>query len=335
MKSKSFPPAKTIQSWFSQLNRLKVFVVGDVMLDNYWYGSSDRISPEAPVPIVQITKKESRLGGAANVAVNCKAMGADVFLMSVCGADADAKTLIRLCESFNIHTSGIVQSKKRKTTTKTRIIARHQQTLRLDEEESSYLQTNDEHHFIDVCLRAIQIEAPDILIFEDYNKGLLTPLVIEKIIGHCKTVGVFTAVDPKFDLFFSYVGCDLFKPNLKEIQEALGTRIEINLKHLKQCHEALHERLKNEVSFITLSEHGVFVQREKEAFLIPAHPRSITDVSGAGDTVISVMSLIYFISRDISISASIANLAGGLVCEQPGVVSVNKKLLLAECLKQH
>jgi len=320
-----------IKQLFKKFNSLKVFVVGDAMLDKYQYGNIDRISPEAPVPVVSISHKDTRLGGAANVAFNCKAMGADVFLLTVVGNDENGNEFLNLLKKEKIKTDFCLQSKNRVTTTKTRVIAKKQQIIRLDEEQINDLHSKDEHHFIDICLKAIQIETPDILIFEDYNKGVLTELVIKKILEHCKYVGVMTCVDPKEKNFFTYQQVDLFKPNWKEVREALQLKdSQIKLKKLNDIHRELFQKLQHQCTMITLSEHGIFVEDDKNACLLPTHIRQIADVSGAGDTVIAVASLIYFVSRNLEITAKISNIAGGLVCEKLGVVSIDKEQLLKE-----
>ncbi len=301
------------------------------MLDNYWIGDIERISPEAPVPVVNINIKESRPGGSANVALNCKTLGAEVYLLTILGNDDAGKNLIHQLNKQDIHTEFCIKSKYRITTSKTRVLSKNQQIIRIDEEKTNELSVKDEHHFIDTCLRAIQIEKPDVLIFEDYNKGLLKKNVIEKIITHCKHVGVITAVDPKLNNFLSYKGVDIFKPNLKEIKEAMNLSFEsLTLRTLKEMHAKLHEKLGHHISLITLSEKGIFTQQENEAFIIPAHIRNIADVSGAGDTVIAVAAMIYTVTKDFKVSAQISNLAGGLVCEQVGVVPINKKQLIEE-----
>ena len=324
-----------LKTLFSKLSQLKVFVVGDAMLDNYWVGDIDRISPEAPVPVVTIQKKESRPGGAANVALNCKALGAEVHLLTILGQDDSANQLTNQLNQHGIHTEFCIQSKERITTSKTRIMARNQQVARIDEEITTELSIQDEHHFIDICLRAIQIEAPDVLIFEDYNKGILKENVIEKIITHCKHVGVITAVDPKLENFFSYQGVDIFKPNLKEVKEALSlTQVQVNLNSFKTIHRQLKLKLKHHTTLITLSEDGIFVQNASDAKLFPAHKRDISDVSGAGDTVIAVAAMIFCASQDIFLMAQISNLAGGLVCESVGVVPIDKNQLLQETIRK-
>ncbi len=326
---------RTIRSTFSKIKNLKIFVVGDVMVDQYWRGNIDRISPEAPVPIITVNQKDSRPGGAANVALNCKALGAEVFLFTVTGKDLAAKELIHQLNLEKINTEGCLQSGDRVTTIKTRVISKNQQVIRLDEENNEDLSIKDEHRFIDICLRAIQIEKPDILIFEDYNKGVLKLNVIEKILIHCKHVGVLTAVDPKKNNFLGYKHVDLFKPNLKEVREALNIQLPlVNEKSLKQVHEKLFAELTHKVTLITLSELGIFVQQDKKSHIYPAHLRNISDVSGAGDTVIAVAAALYAVHQDIDLMAFISNIAGGLVCEEAGVVPINVKILLDEILSK-
>lgn len=326
--------AKQLKSIFAKFNQLKVFVIGDAMLDNYWFGNIERISPEAPVPVVSVSNKESRPGGAANVALNCKSLGAHVSLLSVIGNDQNGKTLIQQLQSAGIETEKMVLSKARVTTTKSRIICKNQHVIRLDEETTGELTVKDEHHFIDVCLRAIQIEAPDIVIFEDYNKGILKANVIARIMEHCRHLGCVTAVDPKRDNFLAYQGATIFKPNLKEIREGLHIALEkINLSEMKKVHQTLQKHLQHEITLVTLSEKGVFVQADKEASLFPAHIRNIADVSGAGDTVIAAAAMVYSVTKNKLVSAQIANLAGGLVCEEVGVVPIDKEKLLKESIE--
>jgi len=326
--------ALQIKKLFSKIQQLKVFVVGDLMLDQYWFGSIERISPEAPVPILRVDRKESRPGGAANVALNCRALGAEVHVLGVCGQDGAGTELIKKLNEKGIQTKGILKSKNRSTTSKTRMISKSQQVIRVDEEVIADLTVREEHQFIDTCLRAIQIEAPDILILEDYNKGLLSSNVIEKILTHCRHVGVFTAVDPKQKNFLAFQGVDLFKPNWKEVKEGLYMpEAGQNLSDLRKIHSLLRQKLQHRISLITLSEKGVFIQDEKEARLIPAHIRRIADVSGAGDTVISVAAMVYKVSGNAALTARIANLAGGLVCEELGVVPVEKSKLIQESIE--
>lgn len=319
---------------FSDINDLHVVVVGDVMLDNYWWGSVDRISPEAPVPVVSLDRRESRLGGAANVAVNCRALGAKVTLASVVGDDMEGHSLVQMAEDAGIDTSLIMKSYRRPTTTKVRILSRNQQMMRLDDEITDDLFTEEEHPFIDMVLRFLQRVKPNIVIFEDYNKGVLKENVIHRIAAHCKEIGIITAVDPKKKNFLSYKDVTIFKPNLKEVREGLNMHLDVvSLDQLNEVHSKLHEVLGNTVTFITLSEKGVFYNNGAKADIIPSHVRDIADVSGAGDTVIATASVVYALTRDARLMAEISNLAGGLVCEEVGVVSINKDKLLKESVR--
>jgi len=319
---------------FDALQNLNVLVIGDVMLDNYWWGHVDRISPEAPVPVVALTRRESRLGGAANVALNCRALGAKVALATVTGDDVEGNSLVAMAHDSGIDTSLIMKSWRRPTTSKIRVLARNQQMLRIDDEIVDDLFTEEEHPFIDMVLRYIQRVKPNVVIFEDYNKGVLKENVIKRVIAHCKEVGIVTAVDPKKKNFLSYSDVTIFKPNLKEVREGLNLGLEIpDQTNLQEVHRKLNEVLHHEVTFITLSEKGVFFDNGFSAGIIPSHMRNIADVSGAGDTVIATASLIYSITNDAALMSEISNIAGGLVCEEVGVVSIKKDKLLKECME--
>ena len=324
--------AHNFDSLFKQLAGLKVGVVGDVMLDTYWWGNVDRISPEAPVPVVAVSKREQRIGGAGNVALNAVALGAKVNMISVLGKDDDGEQLTALLKKNNIHSSYLVHSEERITTNKIRIISRNQHMMRLDAEIADNISTSDETLLTDAFESYVNAENPDVVILEDYNKGVLTENVIEKIVTICKNKNILTAVDPKRKNFFAYKDVDIFKPNLKEIKEGLNIlREDINLNALKEMHRLLQEKLHHRISLITLSEKGVFYNVGNEACIIPTHIRSIADVSGAGDTVIAVASLVYAATNNASLMAEIANIAGGLVCEEVGTVAIDKEKLLAEC----
>jgi len=319
---------------FDAISKLHVLVIGDIMIDRYFRGNVERVSPEAPVPLVNIHESEDRLGGAANVALNCRALDAKVSLASVIGLDADATILLRILAENEIDHSLVCKSETRKTTCKTRILSRNQQILRFDQEQEDDLNIKDEHSFIDLVLRFLQIQKPDIVIFEDYNKGVLKENVIQKIIRHCKNLGILIAVDPKKKNFFAYKGVDIFKPNLKEIREGLNIPLDpVNLKNLTNSHQLLQTELNHKITFITLSEKGVFYQNEGEGKILPSHHRNISDVSGAGDSVIAVAALVYAATKNIDLMAAYSNIAGGLVCEEVGVVPVNKEKLLFEIKK--
>src|SRR5882724_6233802 len=288
------------QKLFDSFTTLKVGVIGDVMLDTYIWGKVERISPEAPVPIVSLDKKEYRIGGAGNVALNLVSLGASVTAFSVIGDDDDGALLKKLLDNNNIDTAYLQNSTDRITTSKARIISRNQQMLRLDSETTKDLSASDEKKIIQAVKTYIEKEKPHVIIFEDYNKGVLTEKGIQSIISFCKKNNVFTAVDPKRKNFFSYKEVDIFKPNLVEVKAGLNLLIEkVNIETLKQIHDQLSEKLHHHVSFITLSEKGVFYQYNGQGKIISSHVRHIADVSGAGDTVIAVAALIYAITKDV------------------------------------
>lgn len=325
---------KTIdfETLFSRFSGIRIGVIGDVMLDTYWWGHVERISPEAPVPVVALDKKEDRIGGAGNVALNLASLGAEVSVLSVAGADDGGTVLKKLLEENRIRTERLLQLPTRITTTKTRIISRNQQMMRLDSEITKELSGDDENALIDAVASYLAKEKPQAIIFEDYNKGVLTERVIHSVIGLCKKQGVITTVDPKRKNFFSYKGVDIFKPNLKEVKDGLNLLLEeVNPDTLDDIHHRLQQQLHHNISFITLSEKGVYYQDDKASRIIPSHLRNVADVSGAGDTVIAVASLVYATTRDINLMAEIANIAGGLVCEEVGTVAIDKDLLLREC----
>jgi rfaE bifunctional protein kinase chain/domain len=311
---------------------MKVAVIGDVMLDTYWWGKVERISPEAPVPIVALSKREKRIGGAGNVALNVEQLGASVAVLTVLGDDEDGRELKSLLVEKNIDAQFILQSNKRITTNKIRIISRNQQMMRLDAEHTNDLEARDEERLLDQIKKFISNQKPDVVILEDYNKGILTENIIQEVISFCNEQQVITTVDPKRKNFFSYKNVTLFKPNLGEAIAALNRLPgEVSIDMLQEIHAEMKEKLSHSISLITLSENGVFYQQDNEKKLIPSHRRNIADVSGAGDTVIAVASLAYAATRNINLAAEIANIAGGIVCEEVGTVAINKQKLLAEC----
>lgn len=319
-----------INALFEQFSGKRIAVIGDVMLDAYLRGGVFRVSPEAPVPIVSLDKQEDRLGGAANVALNLVSLGAKAIICSVIGNDKDGNRLVELLAEQGISSEGIVQSENRKTTVKTRVIGNNQQLLRIDAEQTDDINSIEENQIIAKIQNLIE-QGIDALIFEDYNKGVLTQNVIEKIIQMCQENQIVTTVDPKKTNFLAYKGVTLFKPNLKELKEGLDVHFSIeNKSDFENAVLQLEQILQNEITFITLSEHGVFIKNEADKFYIPAYLRNIADVSGAGDTVISVATLCLTLGLPISEIAEIANLAGGLVCEKSGVVSIELPQLKAE-----
>ncbi len=317
---------------FADVSKLKVAVIGDVMLDTYWWGNVERISPEAPVPVVAVSKREKRIGGAGNVALNVQSLGASVALLTILGDDEDGVQLRELLKENNIDTRFILASKKRITTNKIRIISRNQQMMRLDAEHTEDIDDTDETNLLSQFEKYILSEKPDMVIFEDYNKGILTKNIISQSIEICNSNKIATSVDPKRKNFFSYKNVSLFKPNLHEVFTSLNLLPEeVSAKMLSDIHRQLKEKLDHQISIITLSEKGIFYQEGVTKNIIPSHRRNIADVSGAGDTVIAVASLIYASTKNISLAAEIANIAGGIVCEEVGTAAINKEKLLEEC----
>ncbi len=312
-----------------QFNGLKVLVVGDVMIDAYYFGKVERISPEAPVPVVAVEHKEQRLGGAANVAMNLVSLGAKPIVCSVVGNDQEGKDLIRLFKENGVGVSGIVQSDNRITTVKLRVISQATQMLRIDNEDTKPITPVESFELVQ-RIHELLIDA-DVLVFEDYDKGVLTKENIAQITEEAHKKGIPVVVDPKKRNFNHFIGADLFKPNLKELKEGLKIEFDEDDKaafetSIKQMMQQM--QLKN--AMITMSEKGVMITDGQTFDYIPAHIRKIADVSGAGDTVISVAALCFALKLNRRQSAALANLAGGLVCEEVGVVPIDKNKLAAE-----
>ena len=317
---------------FADVSKLKVAVVGDVMLDTYWWGNVERISPEAPVPVVALSNKEKRIGGAGNVALNIQSLKASAAVLTILGDDEDGKQLIELLKEKNIDTRFILESKKRITTNKIRIISRNQQMMRLDAEHTEDIDESDEAKLQNQIEKYILNERPDIVILEDYNKGILTKNIIEQTIAFCNRNNIPISVDPKRKNFLAYKNVTLFKPNLHEVFTSLNLLPEdVSGEMLSGIHEELKRHLDHKISMITLSEKGIFYQEDNNKKIIPSHRRNIADVSGAGDTVIAVASLVYASTKNIHLAAEVANIAGGIVCEEVGTAAINKQKLLEEC----
>lgn len=324
----------SIQETFKAFNKFNVLIIGDVMIDAYMWGSVNRISPEAPVPVVAINKKENRLGGAANVALNIQAMGANPILCSVIGDDDGAKIFLDLLKENKLSSKGILKSKKRMTTVKTRVISNSHQMLRVDEEIESNMGNKEMDSLFTLIKKLVAAEKVDVIIFEDYDKGTIDAGLIKNVVALAKQKNIPTVVDPKKRNFMAYSGVTLFKPNLKELKE--GLKSDFDHGKIKEIEKAVSTFIKQQninTALITLSEKGVYIQNSKTKALVPAHIRNISDVSGAGDTVVSVAALCLAANLSPIATATLANLAGGLVCEKVGVVPVDKKQLLAEAIK--
>lgn len=317
---------------FDSFNNLRVLIIGDVMLDSYIWGAVERISPEAPVPIVTVKKRDVRLGGAANVALNIQALGAKPVLVALCGHDDAGKKLQTILEQQNMTAEGLVVSKDRPTTVKTRVIASSQHVVRVDEEQDKVSSSEEEKQLI----KRVEQLLPtcQVVVFEDYDKGVISAALIERTVALAKRNNIPTVVDPKKRNFLSYKGVSLFKPNLKEMREGLKIELEAgNQKQLEVGVALLKEKLGVEGVMATLSEHGVYIDYHQEKMKLPAHPREIADVSGAGDTVVSIAALCVALNLSPRLIAALSNLGGGLVCQHVGVVPVNKQELLHEAIE--
>lgn len=329
---------KSVSHLFLGFNDKKIIVIGDVMIDSYIWGSVDRISPEAPVPIVAVEKRENRLGGAANVGINIKSLGATPFLCSVIGKDQKGDEFLQLMKDGDLPQRGILQSNKRITTTKFRVIGNNTQILRVDEEIQSDLEKEEQQNLFENITEIIEEENIDAIIFQDYDKGIINESLITSVVDFANKKSIPIVVDPKKKNFLNYKNVSLFKPNLKEIKE--GLNINFDADDNDQVEDAvgkLQSAINAEIVLNTLSEKGVFIRwKENNTFkseIIGAHLRNIADVSGAGDTVISVASLCLASKTEASNMAAISNLAGGLVCEEVGVASIDKTKLQDEVIR--
>ncbi|MFY7889916.1 MAG: bifunctional heptose 7-phosphate kinase/heptose 1-phosphate adenyltransferase [Spirosomataceae bacterium] len=322
----------SINEIFERFNELNVLIIGDVMIDAYTWGKVERISPEAPVPVVNVSHREMRLGGAGNVVLNVQAMGAKAIICSVVGSDSYGNELLHLLTEKGLSTEGIIQSPTRITTVKERIIAGSQQVVRVDTETDKLISEQESNNLL-AKVKELASSA-DVIIFEDYDKGVLSPELIKAITDFANEQQIPTVVDPKKRNFLHYRETTLFKPNLKELKEGLNIQFDVNNPtELTQAVTHLKETLQLKGAFVTLSEKGVYIDSDNEQVHIPAHIRKIADVSGAGDTVISIAACCVALDLNPSLVAGLANLGGGLVCESLGVVPINKALLLEEALK--
>ena len=324
-----------MQSWpdiFSKFKDLNILIIGDVMIDAYIWGAVERISPEAPVPIISVKKRDFRLGGAANVALNVLSLGAKPVLCALAGQDVQGNRLLQLMGAKGMSTEGIVVSTTRPTTVKARVIAAHQHVIRIDDESDAMATSQEEQEL----LNRIQKLLPDCqaVIFEDYDKGAITKKIIEETVKLAKSLGVPTIVDPKKRNFLQYRNVTLFKPNLKELREGLKMEIEAdNTASVNEAVEQVKGRLGVEGVILTLSERGVYIDFQKQQLIVPAHKREIADVSGAGDTVVSIAALCVALGLGSEKIATLSNLGGGLVCQYVGVVPIDREELLAEAMK--
>ena len=323
--------SKDVNQIFEQFSHMRVLVVGDAMLDTYLWGKVERLSPEAPVPIVSVTKRENRLGGAANVSRNIQALGATPILFSVIGDDDNGKEFENLLVKRELSNQGIFVDATRNTTVKNRIISSGKQIVRVDEESTSYISSEMEQQLLCAIFQEIEKTKVDVIVFVDYDKGIVTPTLFDAINKVAIEKGIPTAVDPKRRNFWNYKNVTLFKPNFKEFVEGIGQPIaKDDLESIKFHADKFKKDQGLKLIFVTLSELGVFISNGVKEQYYPVAIRDIADVSGAGDTVIGVASLAMAAGLPPKTMALMSNLAGGLVCEKVGVVPVDREQLQKE-----
>ncbi len=320
---------QSVSELINGFSRLKVLIIGDLMIDSYTWGRVSRISPEAPVPVVNVIRRESRLGGAGNVVLNIASLGATAVICSVIGDDAPGRELQKIILDANLSTDGLIVEPGRMTTVKERIIAGSQQVVRVDSETENSISLSSQQALLAHIKDSMS--DVDVIIFEDYDKGVLSAELIQSVISMAKENNIPTVVDPKRKNFFAFQGATLFKPNLHELRDGLGLMpTDFDADHLAETVRKFKVSQEFTGVFVTLSELGVYIDFENDQHLIPAHIRQISDVSGAGDTVISIAACVLALGGSTEQIASLANLGGGLVCESLGVVPINLALLRKE-----
>ena len=303
----------------------RVVVVGDIMIDRYLYGDTDRLSPEAPVPVVTVRDRSAKLGGAANVAANVASMGASCLLVGTVGDDADGAAIRQELVVARLDGRHVVTVAGRPTTAKTRIIARSQQIVRIDEEVDALLDGPDLDRLIGSAAEALA--DADALLLEDYNKGALAPALITEAMAIARRRGIPVVVDPKYRQFFAYAGATVFKPNRRELESALGAAVDL------QNRNAIPEvlaRLKVDNLLVTLGSDGMLLAtKDGSSHRIPSIAREVFDVSGAGDTVTAWLGTALAAGASLAEAAQLANYAAGVEVGKPGVATVSPEEVLA------
>ena len=319
-----------IDQVLQKFSQLQVLVVGDVMIDRYLSGSSNRMSPEAPVPVVRQEQIDNRPGGAANVALNIQALGAKAFLCGVIGTDQTGNELEAILPRFHIDPQYLIRATNRITSLKTRILVADQQLLRVDHEQDTAIDTATENLLLDRIIRLLDTHTIHIIVLQDYNKGVLSYRLIQQLLLEARQRTIPVAVDPKLKHFFDYQRVALFKPNLREVSAALHQPIVAHPDELATAARKLRDQLAYHQCLITLGDKGIFIDDGGEYEWVTTQSRQVADVCGAGDTVISVASLGIAAQLDIRQIARLCNLAGGQVCERAGVVPVDAQQLARE-----
>ena len=316
-----------LNKYFHDFKSKRILIVGDAIIDTYLWGEIHRMSPEAPVPVVDVAvnQNDSRLGGAANVALNLKELGAESILCTVIGNDNRGILFEQLMQDQGLTLEGMLISNGRKTTTKTRVIADNKHQLRIDEEDTYPIKIEKQfYNLIEKLAHNI-----DAIILQDYNKGVLTESIIEKIICLANKKNIPTIVDPKKQNFLSYKNCTLFKPNLNEIKEGLKTEIDLDdIDDITKKTSELRNLISSKAVLLTLSDKGIFLNSNNNSILEKSTTSNVIDVSGAGDTVVSVAAICMACNINFEELAILANIAGGIVCEKVGVVPITNKELL-------
>ncbi|MBS1513908.1 MAG: D-glycero-beta-D-manno-heptose-7-phosphate kinase [Bacteroidetes bacterium] len=324
-----------LNSIFSKANGKKIVVIGDIMLDRYLLGNVTRISPEAPVQVFDIGTSENKLGGAANVAYNIKTLGAEPLLIGVCGNDDEGKILKKVFEDLGISTEGIIAEANRNTTCKTRVIAAAHHLIRLDSESRTKISEESSGSILKI-LEETKNDF-DIIILEDYNKGVLTKSLIHSVIEFAKENSKKILVDPKFENFFEYKDVFLFKPNRKELEDAILKRTD-GIDELTERAKDFIKKINCKNLVLTLGEHGMLLIENNndkiEIVKVPTQARKVSDVSGAGDTVISTIAVCLAGGAEVKESVIIANFAAGLVVEEVGIVPIYKDILIEHLVER-
>jgi rfaE bifunctional protein kinase chain/domain len=323
-----------VEEIFNKFSNIRALVVGDAMVDSYLWGVVDRISSEAPIPIVTVGRQENRIGGAANVSLNLQSLGATPVLVSMVGNDLKGDIFMQLLQKSGMTNIGILRSDRRQTTVKTRIMSGRQQVVRVDEETAELISAYEEQLVFERIESLVEQQKFDVILFVDYDKGIITKTLIDKISQLAHSKGILIAVDPKKRNFNNYCNVDLFKPNFKEFKEGLGLSVDkTDFQSILEAADKFKQQKKLGVIFITLSELGVFISNGTSQNHFAAEIRDIADVSGAGDTVIAVASLCLAANMSTRFMAQLSNLAGGLVCEKSGVVPIDRERLKLEACK--
>ncbi len=311
----------------SAFARQTILIIGDIMLDRYYDGTADRMSPEAPVPVLDHQSTKECLGGAANVALNVKSLGGRPLLCGLVGKDEAGSSLRRLLQQEQLNSELVLDSPERRTTVKTRVMAAGRHLLRIDSEDRHDLSASEENRLLDQLRMMLQTGSIDAIILQDYNKGLLTDQIIQQVISLAHDLDIFISVDPKKKRFTAYQGVTLFKPNLKEVRESVFPKISPEHSSLEEAHRILKDQIRHRYTMITLSKHGLFLADREQGALYPTQVREVKDVCGAGDAVISIATMGFVAGLSLKQVAELSNLAGGMVCGVSGVAPVDINLL--------